>query len=197
LRWTTKSKAKLAKELKAKGHKVSPTMVGRLLNELGYRLQAVRKTLEGAQHPDRDKQFKHINKTAKRFMSLDLPVVSVDTKKKELIGEFKNNGREWHPQGQPEQARVHDFIDRDLGKVVPYGVYDTGRNEAWVSVGVDDDTPEFAVATLKRWWSQMGRQAYPNASELMITADAGGSNSPRSRLWRTELQKFADEAGLQ
>ena len=196
LRWTCKSKDKLAAELCSMGHKVSATKVGRLLHDLGYSLQVVRKTREGAQSPDRNAQFEHINRTAKRFMARGQPVVSVDTKKKELVGDFKNGGKEWQPQGSPEPVRVHDFIDKDLGKVIPYGVYDTARNEAWVSVGVDHDTAEFAVATLERWWREMGRKAYPNATDLLVTADGGGSNSPRTRLWRVELQRFADASGL-
>jgi hypothetical protein len=196
LRWTCKSKDKLAAELVAMGHKVSATKVGRLLVDLGYSLQVVRKTREGTQSPDRNAQFEHINKTAKAFMKRGQPVVSVDTKKKELIGDFKNNGHEWQPKGTPEAVRVHDFIDKDLGKVIPYGVYDSARNEAWVSVGVDHDTAEFAVATLERWWREMGKKAYPNATQLLLTADGGGSNSPRTRLWRVELQRFADVTGL-
>jgi transposase len=196
LRWTCKSKDKLAAELQAMGHKVSATKVGRLLHDLGYSLQVVRKTREGQQSPDRNAQFEHINRKAKRFIAKGLPVVSVDTKKKELVGDFKNGGSEWQPTGRPDTARVHDFIDKDLGKVIPYGVYDTGRNEAWVSVGVDHDTAEFAVATLERWWREMGRKAYPNATELLVTADGGGSNSPRTRLWKVELQRFADASGL-
>jgi hypothetical protein len=196
LRWTCKSKDKLAAELAAMGHRVSATTVGRLLHELGYSLQVVRKTREGVQSPDRNAQFAHINRTAKRFMAQGLPVVSVDTKKKELVGDFKNGGKEWQPQGSPVPVRVHDFIDKDLGKVIPYGVYDTGRNEAWVSVGVDHDTAEFAVATLERWWREMGKKAYPTATKLLVTADGGGSNAPRTRLWRVELQRFADASGL-
>jgi hypothetical protein len=196
LRWTCKSKDKLAAELQAMGHKVSATKVGLLLHELEYSLQVVRKTREGGQSPDRNAQFEHINRTAKAFMKRGQPVVSVDTKKKELVGDFKNAGHEWHPKGSPEPVRVHDFIDRDLGKVIPYGVYDTTRNEAWVSVGVDHDTAEFAVATLERWWREMGKKAYPDATELLVTADGGGSNAPRSRLWRVELQRFADATGL-
>ena len=196
LRWTCKSKDKLAAELQAMGHKVSATKVGLLLHELDYSLQVVRKTREGRQSPDRNAQFEHINRTAKAFMKRGQPVVSVDTKKKELVGDFKNNGREWQPKGSPEPVRVHDFIDDDLGKVIPYGVYDTGRNEAWVSVGIDHDTAEFAVATLERWWREMGKKAYPKATELLVTADGGGSNAPRSRLWRVELQRFADATGL-
>jgi transposase len=196
LRWTCKSKDKLAAELGAMGHKVSATKVGRLLHELGYSLQVVRKTREGAQSPDRNAQFEHINLTAKRFMARGQPVVSVDTKKKELVGDFKNGGQEWQPKGSPEPVRVHDFIDKELGKVIPYGVYDTARNEAWVSVGVDHDTAEFAVATLERWWREMGKRAYPNATQLLVTADGGGSNAPRTRLWRVELQRFADATRL-
>ena len=196
LRWTCKSKGKLAEELQSMGHKVSATKVGRLLHDLGYSLQVVRKTREGAQSPDRNAQFEHINRAAKKFIAKGQPVVSVDTKKKELVGDFKNGGSEWQPKGTPEAVRVHDFVDQELGKVIPYGVYDLDRNEAWVSVGVDHDTAEFAVATLERWWREMGKKAYPNATELLITADGGGSKSPRTRLWRVELQRFADASGL-
>src|SRR5271155_2256015 len=196
LRWTCKSKDKLAAELREMGHKVSATKVGRLLHELDYSLQVVRKTREGKQSPDRNEQFEHINRTAKAFMKRGQPVVSVDTKKKELVGDFKNAGREWQRKGEPEPVRVHDFIDKELGKVIPYGVYDTARDEAWVSVGVDHDTAEFAVATLERWWREMGRTAYPEATELLVTADGGGSNAPRSRLWRVQLQRFVDATGL-
>jgi hypothetical protein len=196
LRWTCKSKDKLAAELNAMGHKVSATKVGRLLHDLGYSLQVVRKTREGEQSPDRNAQFENINKTAKKFIAKGQPVVSVDTKKKELVGDFKNGGHEWQPKRTPEPVRVHDFIDEELGKVIPYGVYDTERNEAWVSVGVDHDTAEFAVATLERWWREMGKKSYPNATELLVTADGGGSNSPRTRLWKVELQRFADASGL-
>ncbi len=196
LRWTCKSKDKLAAELREMGHKVSATMVGRLLHQLDYSLQVVRKTREGKQSPDRNAQFEHINRTAKAFMKRGQPVVSVDTKKKELVGDFKNGGREWHRKGEPEPVRVHDVIDVELGKVIPYGVYDTARNEAWVSVGVDHDTAEFAVATLERWWREMGKKAYPDATDVLVTADGGGSNAPRSRLWRVQLQRFADTTGL-
>jgi hypothetical protein len=196
LRWTCKSKEKLAVQLVAMGHKVSPTKVGRLLHGLGYSLQVVRKTREGDQSPDRNAQFEHINKTAKEFMARGQPVVSIDAKKKELVGDFKNAGKEWQPKGEPEPVRVHDFIDQELGKVIPYGIYDQARNEAWVSVGVDHDTAEFAVATLERWWREMGREAYPEATEVLITADGGGSNAPRTRLWRVELQRFANATGL-
>ncbi len=197
LRWTCKSKDKLAAELRGMGHKVSATTVGLLLRDLGYSLQVVRKTREGQQSPDRNAQFEHINKAAADFMARGQPVVSVDTKKKELIGDFKNAGKEWHIKGEPEPVRVHDFIDKELGKAIPYGVYDTARNEAWVSVGVDHDTAEFAVATLERWWREMGKKAYPKATELLVTADGGGSNAPRSRLWRLELQRFVDQTGLE
>jgi transposase len=196
LRWTCKSKDKLAAELNTMGHKVSATKVGRLLHDLGYSLQVVRKTREGDQSPDRNAQFEHINRTAKKFIARGQPVVSVDTKKKELVGDFKNGGSEWQKKGEPEPVRVHDFIDNQLGKVIPYGVYDTTRNEAWVSVGIDHDTAEFAVATLERWWREMGKKAYPGATELLVTADGGGSNSPRTKLWRVELQRFADASGL-
>ena len=196
LRWTCKSKEKLAAELVAMGHKVSATQVGRLLHGLDYSLQVVRKTREGEQSPDRNAQFEHINRTAKEFMARGQPVVSIDAKKKELVGDFKNAGKEWQPKGEPEPVRVHDFTDKELGKVIPYGIYDQVRNEAWVSVGIDHDTAEFAVATLERWWREMGREAYPDASELLVTADGGGSNAPRTRLWRAELQRFADTTGL-
>ena len=196
LLWTCSSAARLATELTAVGHAVSERTVNRLLHELGYRLQANRKTLEGKQHADRDEQFKRINRRVRAFQRLGQPVVSVDTKKKELIGQFRNGGREWRPQGDPERVKVHDFIDRELGKAIPYGVYDVTRDSGWVSVGEDHDTPAFAVETLRRWWRRMGRAAYPAAKRLLITADGGGSNSSRSRLWKAELQKFADASGL-
>ena len=196
LRWTCKSRAKLAAALAKAGWQVSSTSVGRMLNKLGYRLQAVRKRLEGTSDPDRNAQFEHINATAEAYLSQDQPVISVDTKKKELVGEFKNNGREWQPKGQPEAALVHDFPQDSLGKAVPYGVYDMGRNEAWVSVGNSHDTAQFAVASIRRWWSAMGKRAYPQANALFITADAGGSNGYRSRAWKYELQQFADETNL-
>jgi hypothetical protein len=196
LRWTCKSRAKLTAALCAQGWKVSSTTVGRLLNDLGYRLQAVRKTREGSSHPDRNAQFEHINATADGCLQRGQPVISVDTKKKELVGDFKNAGREWQPQGAPEHSQVHDFPQDALGKAIPYGVYDMGRNEAWVSVGRDHDTPAFAVASIRRWWKTMGAVAYPSATELFITADAGGSNGYRSRAWKLELQRFADETNL-
>ena len=196
LRWTCKSKAKLARAMTKQGWTVSASKVGRLLHELGYSLKSARKNTEGAAHPDRNAQFEHINAAAAAFLSRGQPVISVDTKKKELVGDFKNAGKEWQPEGQPEQVLVHDFPDDAIGKAVPYGVYDMARNEAYVSVGRDHDTPAFAVASIRRWWMTMGRRAYPEADELLITADAGGSNGYRARAWKTELQEFADEFGL-
>jgi len=196
LRWTTKSVRKLAEQLSAMGHAIGRQKVSELLHELGYSLQGLRKTREGESHPDRDAQFKHINRKAREFQARGEPVISVDTKKKELIGDFHNKGQEWQPKGQPESVRTHDFIDRDLGKAIPYGVYDVARNEGWVNVGIDHDTAEFAVESIRRWWWRMGRYAYPNATELFITADAGGSNGYRTRLWKVGLQKFAQDAGL-
>ena len=196
LRWTCKSRAKLTTALSKAGWRVSSTTVGRLLNELGYSLQSVRKSREGTSHPDRNGQFEHINATADDFLKRMQPVVSVDTKKKELVGDFKNNGREWQPKATPEKSLVHDFPQDAMGKAIPYGVYDMGRNEAWVSVGREHDTPAFAVASIRRWWSAMGKSKYPDANELFITADAGGSNGYRSRAWKHELQKFADETKL-
>lgn len=196
LRWTCKSRAKLAGVLCNEGWQVSSTTVGRLLNELGYSLQSVRKRCEGKSHVDRDAQFEHINSTAEKFLKLRRPVISVDTKKKELVGNFKNAGREWQPKGVPEKTLVHDFPSDGLGKAIPYGIYDMAKNEAWVSVGCDHDTPAFAVASIKQWWKMMGKASYPKAKALYITADAGGSNSYRSRAWKVELQKFADESNL-
>jgi transposase len=196
LRWTCKSVRQLTAELKRMKHQVSHQVVADLLHALGYSLQANRKTKEGANHPDRNAQFEHLNGKVKWAMQRRQPVISVDTKKKELIGDFKNNGREWRPQGQPERVRVHDFVDPELGRATPYGVYDMGRNSGWVSVGMDHDTAEFAVATIRRWWRSMGQPAYPEAKRLLITADAGGSNGSRLRLWKVELQKLADETGL-
>ena len=196
LRWTCKSRAKLAVALTKAGWRVSSTSVGRLLHALGYSLQSVRKSREGVSHPDRNAQFEHINATADDFAQRNQPVVSVDTKSKELVGDFKNNGREWQPKGLPEKTLVHDFPQDASGKAIPYGVYDMARNEAWVNVGRDHDTPAFAVASIRRWWSAMGKSAYRDAQELLITADAGGSNGYRSRAWKHELQKFADETNL-
>jgi transposase len=197
LRWTCKSAARLAEELCGQGYAVSERTINRLLHALGYSLQSNRKTQEGRQHPDRDAQFQHLNRRVKAFQRQGQPVVSVDTKKKELVGQFRNGGREWQPLGQPERVNVHDFPDEELGKVIPYGVYDMAANTGWVSVGVDHDTAEFAVETLRRWWHHMGHEAYPQATRLLITADGGGSNGSRSRLWKVELQKLADELELQ
>ena len=196
LRWTCKSRAKLTAALTTQGWRVSSTTVGRLLNALGYRLQSVRKSREGASHPDRNAQFEHINATAAAFLAQGEPVVSVDTKKKELVGDFKNAGQEWQPQGIPDLVRVHDFPSDAVGKAIPYGVYDMARNEAWVSVGRDHDTPAFAVASIRQWWTMMGRRAYPEATALFITADAGGSNGYRCRAWKQGLQRLADELQL-
>ena len=198
LRWTCKSVRRLAEELQRAGHTVSYQTVAELLHEMDYSLQANQKTLEGAQHADRDEQFQYINRKAQRYLKQGDPVISVDTKKKELVGDFKNGGREWQLKGQPERVRIHDFEIRqpDKGKVAPYGVYDLGRNVGWVSVGVDHDTAAFAVESIRRWWQWMGRPSYPKAKQLLITADRGGSNGARVRLWKWELQQFADETGL-
>jgi hypothetical protein len=196
LRWTSKSTGKLAAELTRRGHKASAQTVARLLHEMDYSLQSNRKSKEGKQHPDRDAQFRYINRLAKRFIRQGKPVISVDTKKKELVGDFKNGGREWQPKGRPEKVRTHDFKDKELGKVIPYGVYDIDRNEGWVSVGIDHDTAEFATSSIRAWWQRMGRKVYPNATELLITADSGGSNSSRTRLWKVALQRLANDIGL-
>jgi len=196
LRWTCKSRAKLAAALASDGWRVSSTTVGRLLHQLGYSLQSVRKSREGMSHPDRNEQFEHINATAASLLGRKQPVISVDTKKKELVGEFSNGGREWQPRGTPEKVLVHDFPDDATGKAIPYGVYDMARNEAWVSVGRHHDTPALAVASIRQWWKMMGKRAYPRADRLFITADAGGSNGYRSRAWKVELQRFADDSGL-
>lgn len=193
LRWTCKSLRTLAGELSANGHPVSYPVVGDLLRELGYSLQANRKVLEGSDHPDRNAQFEFINEQTTQQLMAGNPVISVDTKKKELVGAYKNNGTTWCPEGKPEQVKVHDFVDKELGRANPYGVYDVGSNTGWVSVGTDHDTASFAVETIRRWWRTMGRQSYPAASELMITADGGGSNGSRVRLWKMELQRLADE----
>ncbi|PJB31409.1 MAG: ISAzo13 family transposase, partial [Deltaproteobacteria bacterium CG_4_9_14_3_um_filter_65_9] len=197
LRWTCKSIRKLAEELTRQGHKTSHRMVAALLHQLGYSLQGNQKTLEGSRHPDRNAQFEHLNEAVQLQLSLGEPVISVDTKKKELVGPFKNGGKELRPKGEPEEVRVHDFIDRELGRVSPYGVYDQGKNEAWVSVGTDHDTSAFAVESIRRWWQTMGKPLYPTAKRLLITADCGGSNGYRVRLWKLELQKLADETGLE
>ncbi len=197
LLWTAKSVRALARALRDQGHRVSHETVAKLLRQLGYSLQGNRKTKEGASHPDRDAQFRHINETVAAALAAGQPTVSVDTKKKELVGDFKNGGREWRPKGDPVPVRVHDFKDQELGKVNPYGVYDIANNEGWVSVGIDADTASFAVASIQSWWEQLGKPRYPRASTLTITADCGGSNGNRTRLWKTELQRLADETGLQ
>jgi hypothetical protein len=196
LRWTCKSTGQLALALTRGGHPVSADTVGTMLKEAGYRLQANVKTKEGSQHPDRDAQFRYLNEQAREFRDAGLPVVSVDAKKKELIGEFKNVGREWEPKGRPVEVRVHDFIVPELGKAIPYGIYDIERNVGWVNVGQDHETAAFAVESLRRWWRGDGALAYPDADQLLICADGGGSNGYRVRLWKYELSKFAAEAGL-
>jgi hypothetical protein len=196
LRWTAKSVRKLAEELKCLGHATSHRMVAELLQEMGYSLQSNRKVLEGSSHPDRNAQFEYIYSATKEFQAAGQPVISVDTKKKELVGDFKNHGQEFRPKGDPEKVRTHDFVIPELGKVAPYGVYDQTRNEGWVNVGTDSDTSAFAVESIRRWWMTMGREAYPEADRLLVTADSGGSNGARVRLWKTELQRFADETGL-
>ena len=196
LRWTCKSTYRLAEELARAGHPVSPRTVAMLLHAAHYSLQANRKRREGASHPDRSAQFEYINARVLAFQNRGQPAISVDTKKKELVGDFKNSGRTWRPRGQPEDVRVHDFKDLELGKAIPYGVYDLINDQGWVSVGIDHDTAEFACNSIRRWWTQMGQRRFPRAKKLLITADAGGSNSPRSRLWRLCLQKLADTTGL-
>jgi transposase len=196
LRWTCKSVRQLTGELTRMKHRVSHQVVADLLHTLGYSLQANRKTKEGTDHPDRNAQFEHLNGKVKWCLGRRQPVISVDTKKKELVGDFKNSGQELRPKGNPELVRVHDFVDPELGRAAPYGIYDLGRNSGWVSVGMDHDTAEFAVETIRRWWRSMGQPSYPNATRLLITADAGGSNGSRLRLWKLELQKLADETGL-
>jgi hypothetical protein len=196
LLWTCKSTRNLAAELVRQGHRVSHDSVSRLLDALGFSLQANRKTREGKGHPDRDAQFNHINRRVLEFQRRGQPVISVDAKKKELLGDFKQSGREWRPEGCPEEVRTHDFKDKELGIGIPYGVYDLTKNNGWVSVGIDHDTAEFAIETIRRWWTRMGVLAYPKASELLITADGGGSNSCRVRLWKVCLQKLADALGL-
>lgn len=196
LRWTCKSTRRLAKELAGQGYQVSHRLVAALLHELGYSLQGNRKTKEGTNHPDRNAQFEYISRKVSDSMAYSQPAISVDTKKKELVGDFKNGGRQWRPQGDPQEVRVHDFPDKKLGKAIPYGVYDLARNAGWVSVGVDHDTAAFAVNTIRRWWRTMGRAAYPRARSLLIVADSGGSNGSRVRLWKWELHKLACETGL-
>jgi Rhodopirellula transposase DDE domain len=198
LRWTCLSVRKLAAALGERGHSVSHQWVAEALRELNYSLQANRKTREGGEQPDRDAQFAHINATSAAFLAAGEPVISVDTKKKELVGDFKNGGREWRPSGEPEQVRVHDFPLPELGRAAPYGIYDLAANAGWVSVGIDHDTGEFAVASIRRWWvgRGRGRERYPGVRRLLITADGGGSNGSRVRLWKWELQQLADETGL-
>jgi len=196
LRWTSKSVRHLAGVLQAMGHRVSRQLVAELLVAAGYSLQANRKTREGTNHPDRDAQFRYINQQVQRFQAAAQPVISVDTKKKELVGDFKNVGRQWRPTGRPAPVRVHDFLIPERGKAIPYGVYDLTRNAGWVSVGIDHDTARFAVRTIGRWWHKMGRPRYRRARSVLITADAGGSNGPRVRLWKWELQQLANRTGL-
>ena len=196
LRWTCLSVRRLTAELTRHGFRIGRQKVAHLLHELGYSLQANRKTREGTAHPDRNAQFEHINRRIAALQRRGQPVISVDTKKKELVGNFRNVGREWRPAGQPVEVQVHDFQDAELGKAIPYGVYDLTHNEAWVSVGIDHDTAEFAVQTILRWWRQMGSKRFPKACELLVTADSGGSNSARCRLWKVALQGFADHTGL-
>jgi hypothetical protein len=196
LMWTSKSLRKLSVELKLKGFNVSHKLVGEILKAKGFSLQANRKTDEGKGHPDRNQQFEHIHLKVKDFQENNQPVISVDAKKKELIGNFKNNGKEWHKEKEPEKVKVYDFLSDAEGKAIPYGVYDLSQNNGWVSVGIDHDTAEFAVETIKKWWTKMGKPSYPNAERLLITADGGGSNSSRSRLWKKEIQKLSNETGL-
>jgi len=196
LRWTSKSVRKLAEELQGMGHRVSYRLIANLLHQSGYSLQANRKAIEGSTHADRDPQFRHIAKSVRRFQGARQPVISVDTKKKELVGDFKNHGREWRPRGSPQRVRVHDFIIPENGKAIPYGVYDLTSNAGWVSIGIDHDTASFAAHTIGRWWRQMGRPIYKKAKSLLITADSGGSNGARIRLWKWELQQLADKTGL-
>ena len=196
LRWTCKSTRTLATELKRQGFQVSPKKVGKLLKMKGYSLQANRKTREGKQHPDRNAQFEHINRRVKAFQRQGHPAVSVDTKKKEVLGNHKNAGRTYRPKGKPREVDTHDFPDKKLGKAIPYGVYDLGNNEAWVSVGIDHDTAEFAVASIAQWWRRLGRKRYGPAKRLLITGDSGGSNGHRNRLWKAELQRFANRTGM-
>jgi len=196
LRWTSKSTRQLAAALQAQGHHVSDHVVRDLLHEAGYSLQANTKTLEGKQHPDRDAQFGYLNGQVQSFLKAGQPVISVDCKKKELVGHFKNDGQEWHPAGEPEQVNVHDFVDKELGKAIPYGIYDVGRNAGWVSVGRDHDTATFAASSINRWWEMAGSVVYPQARQLLICADGGGSNGYRLRLWKIELQGLANATGL-
>ena len=196
LRWTCRSLRRLAAELTALGHPVSHTVVGELLTQQKFSLQANRKTREGGDHPDRDAQFLHIDQNVADALAAKQPVISVDTKKKELVGDFKNAGREWRPKGRPEEVRVHDFLIKELGRAVPYGIYDLAANAGWVSVGMDNDTAAFSVQTIRRWWYSVGQVRYPDAKSLVITADGGGSNGSRVRLWKRELHRLASEIGI-
>jgi hypothetical protein len=196
LRWTCKSLSRLTSALLAQGHRIGRTVVGELLHQQKFSLQANRKTREGDSHPDRDAQFVHLNDSVKTALAAGQPVISVDTKKKELVGDFKNAGREWRPQGEPEEVRIHDFLIKELGRAVPYGIYDIAANAGWVSVGMNHDTAAFAVQTIRRWWDDIGRAQYLKATRLVITADGGGSNGSRLRLWKRELQRLADELGI-
>ena len=196
LRWTCKSTMNLAQGLTRQGHPIGAWTVGAMLKQAGYSLQSNRKTKEGASHPDRNAQFEYINSSVERFQQRGEPVISVDTKKKELVGPFKNGGREWQPKGKPEEVVIHDFVDEQLGKVIPYGVFDLSLNEGWVSVGIDHDTAQFAVQAIVRWWQKMGAKRYPRARELLITADGGGSNGSRCRLWKVALQDLATRLGV-
>jgi transposase len=196
LRWTARSTRNLAEELRRQGYRIGDRKVAQLLHQMGYSLQANRKTLEGAQHPDRNAQFAYVSAQTGKFLEQGLPVISVDTKKKELVGNYSNQGHEWRPQEQPEKTLVHDFPDKELGKAIPYGIYDVGRNEGWVSVGIDHDTAEFAADSILAWWKHMGCKSYPHAAELLIMADSGGSNARRSRLWKAGLQRLANLTGL-
>jgi transposase len=195
--WCSKSLRNIAAALQSKGHKISHNAVGMLLKEQGYSLQANRKTHEGGNHPDRDEQFEFINNQSKAYLEKGQPVISVDCKKKELIGNFKNSGKEWEPQKTPAQVNVYDFVDKKLGKAIPYGIYDMYKNVGWVNVGISKDTAKFAVLSIRTWWEKMGKLCYSNVKELLITADGGGSNSSRSRLWKMEIQKFSNETGMQ
>jgi hypothetical protein len=197
LLWTSQSTSQLASALSKEGHPISPDTVGRLLAEMGYSLQANLKTLEeGANHPDRDRQFQYLNNQVQRFLKQGDPVISVDTKKKELIGRYYNKGRRWRPLGRPEEVKVHDFIDPEESRAIPYGIYDVARNKGWVNVGCDHDTASFAAASIRRWWRAMGSEEYPQAQQLLICADSGGSNGYRIRLWKVKLQALVDETGI-
>lgn len=197
LLWTCKSLRNLSSELKKQGHFVSYRVIGEILDKMGYSLQANRKTLEGSNNEDRDEQFSHINQQVIKFQKENQPVISVDTKKKELVGNFKNNGKEWKPKGRPDEVEIYDFPSKSVGKAIPYGIYDIGKNLGWVSVGTDHDTSTFAVESIRRWWYSMGQQIYPDAAKLLVTADGGGSNGSRVRLWKIEIQKFANETNME